>query len=96
MNEWKEVWYVWDGVGNPPKNVKGVLFSDGALLFEDSPLNSYGLSWLNTYQYESEWKYITAYTLGEKRRRCRKILDGIHYYINDCPFCNGTGWEHKK
>lgn len=86
---------MWNGTDGKPKNIKGVLYSDGSMIRDDQPLDSDGLSWLNTYQYESEWKYIVSYTLGEKRRRCPKYVFGDATSSGICPTCKGTGWEYK-
>lgn len=105
-NEFKEVWYVWDGAGKVPAAAKfeAVIDQDGVLI--DGRLGDnhrYAVAMCCAYHASS----IAAYTLGEMRRRVKCDECGgtggehgglISFESIPCEECNGTGkvWEYKK
>lgn len=105
MSEFKEVWYVWDGVHNQPLNkiVDAVIGIDNRVnrvcRRDDDEKFKNEFLWI-------DWPIIKMYTLGEKRRRCVgcggagsveltiKRLEGSVFYL--CDTCGGAGWEYEK
>lgn len=102
MNEWKEVWYVWDG-GRKGEKYK---MSDGSILSYEK----IGGAIMQTGSNEI-LNHIHCYTLGQKRRRLKCACCGGSGFNNDvfnelgiesdCVVCQGTGfikgeWEYQE
>lgn len=108
-NEFKEVWYVWDGEGVTPKVFSGVLYASN-LKNGTGGYTSPILGGLEYYQSYFDFRNdrtanAVAYTNGEMRRRVecgacqgKEKWKENYWFTRRCTECNGTGkvWEYKK